>query len=134
MVYAVTVSYSGRDTLPRQEIRYDLDLNHYRYQLADREPVAKIAAAMESLSRDFYQYTEYFKALLQNTNDISNVLSRNLARTSYAIQRQRKVDVIVGLKDFVLTWMLGYGKDKKMLLNPILFDLRSKCLRFCQKS
>ncbi|GHO98357.1 hypothetical protein KSF_084050 [Reticulibacter mediterranei] len=134
MVYAVKVGYSGNDTLPRQEIRYDLDLNHYRYQLEEREPVAKIAAAMESLSSNFFQYTEYFKGLLYDANDISNMLSRNLARTSYAIQRQGKVDVTVGLKDFVLTWTLGYGKDKKLLLKPFLFDLRSKCLLLSEET
>lgn len=128
LIYKVTVSYQGRETLPQQVLEYSLDLNHFKHMSFITETgLGEIDQTLQRIADNFSpSHDERIDTTNNALGQIASSLRGGIIIKNDVSVRLQNEDILALLNEFVLLWVVGYGKQAEKWNRTFISDLRAK--------
>jgi len=132
--YSVSVTYYGNGNLPKQEVKYVLDLKPYKYtHFVTEKGLDEIDETLQRLESHFSHYEGSIDTANNLLNHIANAINRGLIIKNRIDVSHNNVDASTVLKEFIYLWVVAYGKQQEKWNKPFIFGLRAKCFLFSEE-
>lgn len=128
-VYTVEVSYVGKKASPPQFLEYSLDLNYFKHiDFVTETGLGEIDHTLQRIADGFNSSNA---GQIDTTNNALGQIANSLRggiiiKNDLSVNLQNE-DMLTVLNEFVLLWIVSYGKQAEKWNRTFISDLRAKC-------